>query len=261
MGVETNRTNDTTGGKRWLKAELHSHCSLDPRDYKICRHSPDELIARAAALDYEVLAITCHDLDIWSDELSTYAASLGVTLIPGMEVSTEGTRHTLVYNFRTGCENLNTLAKIRARSHDDTLVIAAHPFFPGSACLGGLVEPNIEVFDALENSGFWTPQIDFNRRARQVAGRHRKPLVGNGDVHYLWQLGRTFTWIHAEPRVESIIGAVKEGQVRVCSAALSYSDVARFWAVTLWRAAFPVNPRPTRGERALKPEILGPLAE
>src|SRR5262245_53946871 len=119
-------TNDTRSGKRWLKAELHAHCSLDPDDYKICRHSPDELIERAASLAYDVLAITCHNLDIWTQELSDYAASLGVTLIPGMEVSTEGRRHTLVYNFRTGCENLNTLDKIRGRSRQDTLVIAAH---------------------------------------------------------------------------------------------------------------------------------------
>jgi len=249
-------TKDTRSGKRWLKAELHSHCSLDPDDYRMCRHSPDELIERAAALGYDALAITCHNLDIWTKELSDYAASLRITLIPGMEVSTEGRRHTLVYNFRTGCENLNTLERIRGRSREDTLVIAAHPFFPGEICLRELVEPNIDVFDAIESSSFWAPGLDFNRRAREVAARRSKPLVGNGDVHYLWQLGRTFTWIHAEPNVESIVGAVKRGHVRVSTAALSYVEVARWWAATLWHAAFPVNLAPTRGRRALGPRIL-----
>ena len=126
-----------------MKAELHSHCSLDPIDYRICDHTPEQLISKAAELGYEILAITCHNMDIWTEELSDYAQSLGITLIPGMEVTTERTRHTLVYNFHTDAENLNTLKKIRARSREDTLVIAPHPFFPGRICLRGLLETNL----------------------------------------------------------------------------------------------------------------------
>jgi predicted metal-dependent phosphoesterase TrpH len=233
-------------GKRWLKSEMHSHCSLDPVDYRMCPHSPEQLISEAARLGYEVLAITCHNLDIWTRDLSDYAASLGITLVPGMEVSTEGRRHTLVYNFRTGAENLNTLEKIRRRSREDTLVVAAHPYFPGKACLGSLLEQHVDVFDAIESSGFFAPGLDFNRRARAVAQKHRKPLVGNGDVHFLWQLGRTFTWIYAEPSVSGILGAVKRGNVRVESQALAYLDLARWWATALWRRAFPIRPAPTR---------------
>ena len=58
--------NSAKSGERWLKAELHAHCSLDPHDYRMCAHSPEELIREAARLSYEVLAITCHDLDVWS---------------------------------------------------------------------------------------------------------------------------------------------------------------------------------------------------
>ena len=231
-------------GKRWLKAEMHSHCSLDPVDYRVCAHSPEQLISEAARLGYEVLAITCHNLDIWSQDLSDYAASVGITLVPGMEVSTEGRRHTLVYNFRTGAENLNTLEKIRRRSREDTLVVAAHPYFPGKVCLGSLLERHIDLFDAVESSGFFAPGLDFNRRARAVAQEHRKPLVGNGDVHFLWQLGRTFTWIYAEPNVRGILDAVKRGDVRVESQALAYVDLARWWATALWHRAFPIRPAP-----------------
>jgi hypothetical protein len=236
----------TSSGKRWLKAELHSHCSLDPIDYKLCDHSPEDLIAEAARLGYEILAITCHNLDVWGRDLADYARSLGVFLIPGMEVSTEGTRHTLVYNFHTGAENLNTLSKIRERMRDDTLVIAPHPYFPGKACLRHLLEPNIDIFDAIENSGFYAPALNFNRRARATAAKFAKPLVGNGDVHYLWQLGKTCTWIYAEPNLLSIINAVKTGQVRLETQALTYLDIARWWPTTLWRHYFPVNPSPTR---------------
>ena len=64
--------------RRWLKAELHAHCNLDPVDHKVCRYSPEQLISEAAKLGYEVLAITCHDLDIWTKDLSDYAESLGL---------------------------------------------------------------------------------------------------------------------------------------------------------------------------------------
>lgn len=233
--------------ERWLRADMHSHCSLDPVDYRLCPHSPEELIAEAARVGLDVLAITCHDLDVWNRDLDEYAASLGVTLVPGMEVSTEGRRHTLVYNFHTGSENLNTLEKIRARSRPDTLVVAAHPYFPGEMCLGKLVEANIDVFDGIEVSGFWMRGVDFNRRARKTAAAHGKALVGNGDVHYLWQLGRTVTWIHAEPSVPAIIAAVKQGRVRHETAPLGYHEVARWWTTTFYRYLFPVNARPTAG--------------
>lgn len=234
---------------RWLKAELHSHCSLDPVDYKLCHYSPEDLIAKAAGLGYEVLAITCHDLDIWTSELSEYAESLGVTLIPGMEVTTEGLKHTLVYNFRTDPENLDTLGKIRTLSREDTLVIAPHPYFPTANCLKGLLDQNINLFDAIEVSGFFAPGLDFNRRSKMIAEVRNKPLVGNGDVHYLWQLGRTFTWIYAAPKLYSVIDAIKHGRVRVESSALSYREIAEWWATALWRKIFPAHPAPTRGKR------------
>jgi predicted metal-dependent phosphoesterase TrpH len=199
-------------------------------------------------MGYEILAITCHNLDVWSRDLADYAESLGITLIPGMEVTVERTRHTLLYNFQTGPENLNTLAKIRSRRREDTLVIAPHPYFPTRMCLRKRLERNIEMFDAVEHSGFYAPGLDFNRHAQRVARHHKKPMVGNGDVHMLWQLGRTYTWIYSEPGMLPVLNAVKRGNVRVESASLSYTQVTRWWATMFYRYVFPVHPAPTRGE-------------
>jgi predicted metal-dependent phosphoesterase TrpH len=234
-----------------MKAELHSHCSLDPNDYRFCEHTPEELILTAAKLGYDILAITCHNLDVWERDLAAYAKSLGITLIPGMEVSTEKTRHTLVYNFDANAEDLSTLKKIRGLSREDTLVIAAHPYFPGPICLRNLVERNPDVFDAIECSGLHTRRINFNRRSEAMAARMKKPLVGNGDIHYLWQLNRTFTWIYSEPEVGPILRAVKEGRVRVQHAPLKWSEAAQWWAASLWGYAFPVNPSPDQPRKAL----------
>jgi predicted metal-dependent phosphoesterase TrpH len=238
--------NEGKSEKRWLKAELHSHCNLDPIDYEICKHTPEQLISKAAELGYEVLAITCHDVDIWSEGLSDYAQGLGVTLIPGMEVTVEGKRQTLVYNFHTGAENLNTLEKIRARSSEDTLVIAPHPFFPGRSCLRNLLESNLGMFDAIEYSGFQVPGLNFNRRGLKLSIKTQKPVVGNGDVHFLWQLGLTFTWIYSEPDMASIFDAIRRGIVRVEQSNLSWFQAANWWANTIWGHAFPVNAPPLK---------------
>lgn len=239
-------TTDTESGKRWLKADLHTHCSLDPIDYRMIEHTPHQLILQAAELGYEVLAITCHNRDIWTRSLSNYAQNLGITLIPGMEVTAERTRHVLAYNFHTGAENLNTLDKIRQRRTEDTLVIAPHPFFPGSLCLRGFLEQNPDVFDAIEYSGFQVQGLNFNRRAVDFARKHGKPLLGLGDIHSLWQLGRTYTWIYAEPEASSIIHAVKQGLVRFEASPLAWPEAAHWWATALWRMAMPVNPVPAQ---------------
>lgn len=233
-------------GERWLKAELHAHCSLDPFDYRMCAYSPEELIREAARLGYAVLAITCHDLDVWSRELSEYAESLGITLIPGMEVHAGGRRHTLVYNFRTSWKNLNTFEKIRERRGPDTLVVAPHPYYPSWTSLGSRLEKQIDLFDAIEFSGFFTRRVDFNSRAVHTGLKYGKPLIGNSDAHLLWQLGRTFTWILAEPGVRSVIGAIKRGQVRIESRALSSGEAALWWATALGRCILPARSRPTR---------------
>lgn len=237
---------DKKTGPRWMKAEMHSHCSLDPVDYRVCDYSPEELISETARLGYEVLSITCHNLDVWSKELSEYARSLGVTLVPGMEVDTEGRRHALLYNFKTTAENLDTLEKIRAHSNKDTLIVAPHPYFPGSIALRELLDCNVGMFDAIEVSGFYTPLLDFNRKARRLATQHGKPMVGNADVHQLWQLGKTFTWIYAEPEVGSIMRAIQNGHVRVESTTLTFRQVVSWWARTLWCHVFPVQREPAR---------------
>jgi predicted metal-dependent phosphoesterase TrpH len=229
---------------RWLKAELHSHCNLDPLDYRLCDYGAEDLIRTAANLDYQVLAITCHGHDVWSGQLADYALSFGITLVPGMEVVTRDGKHILAYNFHLSGDELDTLSKMRSRKREDTLVIAPHPYFPSWSCLWGQVEENIELFDAIEHSGFFTPGLDFNARARRIAERHGKPCVGNGDVHRLWQLGRTWTWIEAEPEVTSIIEAVRAGRTRVHAEPLRPSEIARWYSTGLYRAIFPASPRP-----------------
>lgn len=230
--------------KRWLKAEMHAHCSLDPKDYDICRFSPEQLIRESARQRFEILSITCHDSNIWTDSLCSYARSLGITLIPGMEISVEKTRHVLVYNSDKSPETLGTLEKIRLHSSEDSLIVAPHPFFPGSSCLRRHLEKNIDLFDAVEYSGFVVPGLNFNRKSLKLARKTGKPLLGFGDIHYLWQLGKTFTWIYAEPDIHSILSAIRQGLVRMETVPLSWTEAASWWAERFWRILAPANPAP-----------------
>jgi predicted metal-dependent phosphoesterase TrpH len=210
------------------------------------RYSSEQLIQQASCLGYQVLGITCHNIDVSTPALCDYAKNLGITLIPGMEVYAEGTRHVLAYNFQTSAENLNTLKKIKSRRRKDTLVIAPHPFFPGNSCLHGLLEKNPDIFDAVEYSGFQIRGFNFNKRGLKFAKRTGKPVVGFGDIHTLWQLNRTFTWIYAEPNVPSIIQAIKQGDVRYETSPLSWPEAAAWWRNAIWRMIVPLNSKPPK---------------
>ena len=66
------------------------------------------------------------------------------------------------------------------------------------------------------------PGLNFNRRAKRWAAQHGKPLVGNGDVHRLHQLGTTYSRVDAEPDPEAICAAISAGRVQVESRPLSW---------------------------------------
>ena len=77
----------------------------------------------------------------------------------------------------------------------------------------------------------FTRTIDFNRRAESWAARHGKPVVGNCDVHRLWQLGTTYSLVDAPPDADSICNAIAAGRVQVESRPLAWAEVARVAAV------------------------------
>jgi predicted metal-dependent phosphoesterase TrpH len=197
-----------------LKVELHSHTADDPRDR--IPHSTRELIDRAADLGYDALAITLHDRQLDLRPWLAQAERRRIVLIPGIERTVHG-RHVLLLNFRSGTEQARCFEDIAALKQQDPggLVIAPHPyFFPGPS-LGALLEQHAGLFDAVEYNAMFTAALNFNRRAEQWARRHGKPMVGNGDVHRLCQLGTTFSLVDAERTPDAICQAVRQGRVTV----------------------------------------------
>jgi predicted metal-dependent phosphoesterase TrpH len=209
-----------------LKVELHTHTSDDPSDW--IPHSAQALIDRAAALGYDALAITLHDHQSEDRALAAYAADRGIVLIPGMERTIEG-RHVLLLNFPAAAvEAVHSFADVAAlKQRFRGLVVAPHPFFPMPCCLLGKMKRHAGIFDAVEYNAMYTSSLNFNRLAERWARRHGKPMVGNGDVHRLEQLGTTYSLVDADRTAASICAAVAAGRVRVVTRPLSWRTSIR----------------------------------
>jgi predicted metal-dependent phosphoesterase TrpH len=226
-----------------LKTELHSHTSDDPLDN--IPYDAFALIDRAAELAYNVLAITLHTKQLDTRRMGDYARDRGIVLIPGIEQTICG-KHVLLLNFSAEAEEVTTfeeLARLKARSNG--IVVAAHPFFPAPSCLHRYLDRYADLFDAVEVNAFFTRDIDFNRRAVTWARAHQKPLVGNGDIHRLPQLGTTYSLIDAEPDADAICEAIRTGRVEVRSEPISLPRaVVHFASLLVGGFSKPVRVRP-----------------
>jgi predicted metal-dependent phosphoesterase TrpH len=212
-----------------LKVELHAHTRDDPED--VIRHSAEELVGRAAALGYGALAITLHNRYHADAELERRARTLGLTLIPAIERTIEGC-HLLLINYPPDCAAVASFDEVAAlkRRRPEGLVIVPHPFFPLGHSIGGArLERHADLWDAVEVNAFYTFTVDFNRAARRWARARRIPLVGNGDVHQIEQLGSTWSLVDVEAPATAgaICDAIRAGRVRVASRPLSHVAAAR----------------------------------
>jgi predicted metal-dependent phosphoesterase TrpH len=196
-----------------LKIDLHIHTADDPHDH--ISYSTRELIDHASVSGFDALAITLHDKQLALEGLIPYALERGIVLIRGIERTIEG-KHVLLLNFRRGAEDVRSFEDLaRLKQHEPGLVIAPHPFFPASSCLGNVMHRHADLFDAVEYNGMFTALVNFNRAAERWARLHHKPMVGNGDVHRLRQLGTTYSLVDAQRDPDSICDAVARGNVRV----------------------------------------------
>jgi predicted metal-dependent phosphoesterase TrpH len=196
-----------------LKIDFHTHTADDPHDH--ISYSTRELIDHASVLGFDALAITLHDKQLALESLVPYASDRGIVLIRGIERTIEG-KHVLLLNFRRGAEEVQSFADLaQLKQHEPGLVIAPHPFFPNSSCLGNILHRHADLFDGVEYNGMFTASVNFNRAAQRWAQTHHKPIVGNGDVHRLRQLGTTYSLVDAERDPDSICEAVARGRVSV----------------------------------------------
>src|SRR3979409_2184892 len=74
--------------EEWIKIDLHIHTLDDPKD--AVDYSAHQLLERARALGFRVLAITLHDAVFNRQEVFAEAAAMGILLIPAAEMRLQG---------------------------------------------------------------------------------------------------------------------------------------------------------------------------
>jgi predicted metal-dependent phosphoesterase TrpH len=199
--------------KRPLKADLHLHTAEDPLD--CIRYTAQEFISKAADEGFDVISITNHHRMTFNQDLFSHAQARGILLIPGIEMTIQR-RHVLVLNpppYKI-CSDFFSLSKLR---RPETLIIAPHPYFPGTYSLNGYLLKHLNLFDALEYCHFYSQMINFNLRAVEVSQAFGFPLVGNSDAHFLSQLGATYSLIYAEKNLEAVFAAIRQNKVKIIS--------------------------------------------
>ena len=204
-----------------LKADLHLHTAEDPLDR--VRYTAKELISRAADKGFDVISITNHHQMTFNQDLLSYAQKNGILLIPGVEMTIQR-RHVLVLNPppHKMCSDFYSLSKLR---RPETLIIAPHPYFPGTYSLNGYLMKHLNLFDALEYCHFYSPLINFNQKAVELSRSFGFPLVGNSDAHFLSQLGTTYSLIYAEKNLEAIFAAIRQNKVKVATRPLKHLEM------------------------------------
>jgi predicted metal-dependent phosphoesterase TrpH len=216
-----------------LKADFHIHTREDPHDF--IRYTAVELLQEAARQGFQVLALTCHNKRIHTEDLRRRAEDLGILLIPGVEAAIEG-KHTLLLDMPYSRLRVRNFKHVRALRKDGGLIIAPHPFFPAPKCLNGKLRENLDLFDAIEHSHFYTRTFNFNQKAIEYARKMGIPLVGTSDCHRIWQLGTTYTLIDADEKtIPGVFAAIRAGRVRVVTAP-SNRSCASARSGTGWRA-------------------------
>lgn len=223
-GVAQRSRKAAGGGGRDLKIDLHVHTSDDPED-KV-EYSSRDLIERAAVLGFDVLSITNHNVITWTEDLADYASGRGILLIPGVEKTIEK-RHVLIINASSDDLGIKSFRDLAAAKTPAKLVIAPHPFYPGMNCLRGKLLSHLPLFDAIEYCHYYTPSVNFNRRAVELALERKLPLVGTSDAHLPSQLGTTYSLVEAGKEVGSILGAIRSGRARIETSPLSVSHALK----------------------------------
>jgi predicted metal-dependent phosphoesterase TrpH len=237
---------ETPAHEEWIKIDLHIHTLDDPHDK--LDYSAHQLLERAKALGFGVLAITLHDAVFRRQEVFDDAASMGILLISAAEMRLHGADIVLLNVSAEEAEGLKTfddVRRLRAARGDTIFTFAPHPFYVTGGSIGGKrLAENIDCFDAIEICHFHKGWFDRNRPAREAAARFKKPLLATSDAHQLSAFGSHFTSIPrpAELTPESVFASLRSGVGRLTSPPATFVDLfsTLFFIFVLhpWRKRF-----------------------
>ncbi|RLI22149.1 metal-dependent phosphoesterase [Candidatus Bathyarchaeota archaeon] len=193
-----------------IRIDLHVH-TVYSGDSNI---NPKMLIEQLNVNPYvNAVAITDHDtIEGYRQVTKFIKAYEGLLVLPGIEVSTfEGHINVLgveeMPRYPINAEELVDFARER-----QALIIIPHPY---RVCGLGDHARKLNA-DAIETLNYRATKIE-NRLAEQLARELNLPGVAGTDAHRPNQLFRVYTEVNADPDVDSILKAIKNGDVRIGS--------------------------------------------
>ncbi|MDD2487302.1 MAG: PHP domain-containing protein [Candidatus Gracilibacteria bacterium] len=187
------------------KASLHLHSKEDFMDGKIIDYDIFELIDEAKNKDFDILALTCHEKFIFSEEYREYAMKKGILLIPGIELALNKTfftqEHMLVLNCDKSAETIKDFKDLEKYKQENPscFIIAPHPGFDifNSISFKNLIL-HIDIFDAIEHSWCYSDLWNKNKEAIKIAQISDKPMISTSDVHFLGLLDMDYAIIESD---------------------------------------------------------------
>ncbi len=218
-----------------IKTNLHFHTNDDPGDP--ITYSMKEGIDKAVSLGFGSLAITCHQKFAWTKEYDEYAKSKGLVLIPGIELYVGNTlndsrRHVIVLNAVSSVETVRTFEDLTSykRKHPEAFILAPHPYFYGDINLKEFLEKYIDLFDAVEQSWFYSRWFNRNIKGKAVAEKYKLPFVSTSDTHFFDFLDTNYCLVDTESATsEAILSAIKSGKFE------NTTSPRNFWKDMVWR--------------------------
>jgi predicted metal-dependent phosphoesterase TrpH len=201
-----------------LKVQFHIHSKQDPRDN--IKYSEKQIIDRASRLGYDSIAITCHDVIIFNEDLKKYAEKKRILLIPGIEKTIQK-KHVVILNADLAAQSINSFEDLKKYkdNHPESLIIAAHPYYPGSVSLKKEFDKHHKLFDAVEYSWFHSKRFNkCNEKAAAASEKYDLPILGTSDNHNLKYIDQTYSILEADGKnIKSILKAVRKNKIEVIS--------------------------------------------
>lgn len=174
-----------------LLIDLHCHT----RPLSACSSlSIDDLIDGAKRAGLDGLCLTEHDR-LWdARELRTLSDQHGITLLRGMEVTTE-LGHVLVFGLDEAPVGMFLASPLRtAVAAAGGLMVLAHPARSGQPPVNSATLARLfDMVEALNGSD----GPEQNRAAAALAGRCQLPGTGGSDCHSPAEIGRVATRLAA----------------------------------------------------------------